>query len=75
MVRGGKGVMNGLDAGDLDAGSGAGIQNKAVLAGDMVNLVSGLSIRLTVSPDAPTMAELGSASTPTATSCSSPPLR
>lgn len=59
MVKGGKGVMNGLNAGDLDAGWGAGIQNKAVLAGDMVNLVSGLSTKLSVSPDAPTMAELG----------------
>ena len=59
MVKGGKGVMNGLNAGDLDAGWGAGIQNKAVLAGDMVNLVSGLSTRLVVSPDAPTMADLG----------------
>ena len=59
MVKGGKGVMNGLNAGDLDAGWGAGIQNKAVLAGDMVNLVSGLSTKLSASPDAPTMAELG----------------
>ena len=59
MVRGGKGVMNGLNAGDLDAGWGAGIQAKAVMAGDMVNLASGLSTRLAVSPEAPTMAELG----------------
>ena len=59
MVKGGKGVMNGLNAGDLDAGWGAGIQTRAVLAGDMVNLASGLSTRLEASPDAPTMAELG----------------
>ena len=59
MVKGGKGVMNGLAAGDLDAGWGAGIQTRAVLAGDMVNLASGLSTRLVASPDAPTMAELG----------------
>lgn len=59
MVRGGKGVMNGLNAGDLDIGWGAGIQAKAVKAGDMVNLASGLSTKLAVSPDAPTMAELG----------------
>ena len=59
MVKGGKGVMNGLNAGDLDAGWGAGIQARAVLAGDMVNLASGLSSKLVVSPDAPTMAELG----------------
>ena len=59
VVKGGKGVMNGLNAGDLDIGWGAGIQAKAVLAGDMVNLVSGMSKRLTVSPKAPTMRELG----------------
>jgi tripartite-type tricarboxylate transporter receptor subunit TctC len=58
-VKGGKGVMNGLNAGDLDIGWGAGVQSKAVKAGDMVNLVSGLSKRLTVSPDAPTLEELG----------------
>lgn len=46
MAKGGKGVMNGLNAGDLAAGWGAGIQ-------------SGLSTKLTVSPEAPTMAELG----------------
>lgn len=59
MVKGGKGVMNGLNAGDLDIGWGAGIQAKAVKAGDMVNLVSGISSKLVVSPDAPTMGELG----------------
>lgn len=59
MVRGGKGVMNGLNAGDIDIGFGAGIQNKAVAAGDMLNLASGMSTRLPISPDAPTLAELG----------------
>ncbi|MFT5112654.1 MAG: tripartite-type tricarboxylate transporter receptor subunit TctC [Parasphingorhabdus sp.] len=59
MVKGGKGVMNGLNAGDLDVGWGAGIQGKAVKAGDMVNLASGLSTKLKLSPDAPTLAELG----------------
>lgn len=58
-VRGGKAVMNGLNAGDMDIGWGAGIQNKAVAAGDMVNLASGLSTKLNISPTAPTMAELG----------------
>ena len=57
MVKGGKGVMNGLNAGDLDIGWGAGIQAKAVKAGDMVNLLSGISTRLDVSPNAPTMKE------------------
>lgn len=59
MVRGGKAVMNGLSAGDVDVGWGAGIQNKAVRAGDMVTLASGLDAPLVVSPQAPTLAELG----------------
>ena len=59
MAKGGKGVMNGLNAGDLDVGWGAGIQTKAVLAGDMVNLASGLSTPLAISPEAPLIADLG----------------
>ncbi len=59
MVKGGKGVMNGLNAGDLDIGWGAGIQTKAVKAGDMVNLLSALTKRLDASPDAPTLGEIG----------------
>lgn len=59
MVKGGKGVMNGLNAGDLDIGWGAGIQTKAVKAGDMVNLVSGIGEPLDASPDAPTLQDLG----------------
>ena len=58
-VKGGKGVMNGLNAGDLDVGWGAGIQTKAVIAGDMVNLASALSTPLDVSPEAPTLKDLG----------------
>lgn len=58
-VKGGKGVMNGLNAGDLDVGWGAGIQTKAVKAGEMVNLASGLSTKLQISPEAPTMKEIG----------------
>ena len=58
-VQGGKAVMDGLNAGDLDVGWGAGIQTSAVAAGDMVNLASGLSTRLDISPDAPTLEELG----------------
>jgi len=76
MVRGGKGVMNGLNAGDLDAGWGAGIQTKAVLAGDMVNLASGLSTKLDATPDAPTMASVLPASTlklTPRTACTTPP--
>lgn len=59
MLRGGKAVMNAVNAGDVDIGWAAGIQNKAVKAGDVVNLASGLSTRLKISPDAPTLAELG----------------
>lgn len=59
MAQGGKGVMNGLNAGDMDIGWGAGIQTKAVLAGDMINLASGLSTKLKISPEAPTMGDLG----------------
>jgi len=51
--------MNALNAGDIDIGWGAGIQTKAVLAGEMVNLVSGISKPLDVSPDAPLMKDLG----------------
>ncbi len=60
---GGKAVMNALNAGDIDVGWGAGIQNRAVLAGDMVTLASGLDHPLAVSPDAPTMSDLGIAFT------------
>lgn len=59
MVKGGKAVMDGLNAGDLDIGWGAGIQAKAVAAGDMINLVSGLSKPLVISPEAPVMADVG----------------
>ncbi|MCP5074152.1 MAG: tripartite tricarboxylate transporter substrate-binding protein [Rhodobacteraceae bacterium] len=58
-VKGGKAVMNGVNAGDLDAGFMAGIQAKGVAAGDLVNLASGLSTPLNQTPDAPTMADLG----------------
>ncbi|MEL6623244.1 MAG: tripartite tricarboxylate transporter substrate-binding protein [Pseudomonadota bacterium] len=59
MLKGGKGVMNGLNAGDVDIGWGAGIQTKAVRAGDMVNLVSGLNEPLAISPKAPLIKSLG----------------
>ena len=58
-LRGGKAVMNALNAGDVDIGWGAGIQTKAVLAGDMVNLVSGISKPLDITPDAPLLSDLG----------------
>lgn len=59
QVKGGKAVMNGVTAGDLDVGFMAGIQAKGVAAGDLVNLASALSQPLVQTPDAPTMADLG----------------
>lgn len=59
ILRGGRKVMNAVTAGDVDLGYGAGIQAKAVKAGQMVNLASGLAERLRISPDAPTLMELG----------------
>ncbi|MFT4959515.1 MAG: tripartite-type tricarboxylate transporter receptor subunit TctC [Paracoccaceae bacterium] len=58
-LKGGKAVMNGVNAGDLDIGFMAGIQGKGVAAGDLVNLASGLSVPLIQTPDAPTLADLG----------------
>lgn len=58
-VRGGKAVMDGVNAGDMDLGFMAGIQAKGVAAGDLVNLASALSVPLNQTPDAPTFADLG----------------
>ena len=58
-VRGGKAVMNGLNAGDMDVGFGAGIQARAVAAGDMVELASAKSGPLSGTPDAPLLSEFG----------------
>ncbi|MEM6306121.1 MAG: tripartite tricarboxylate transporter substrate-binding protein [Pseudomonadota bacterium] len=58
-VKGGKAVMNGVQAGDMDLGWMAGIQSKGVASGDLVNLASGLGRPLVQTPDAPTMADLG----------------
>lgn len=58
-VRGGKAVMNGLNAGDMDIGFGAGIQAKAVAAGDMVELASAKSGPLAGTPDAPLLSDFG----------------
>ena len=59
MLKGGRAVVNAVTAGDVDMGWGAGIQAKAVKAGDLVNLLSGERKRLSLSPDAPTLRELG----------------
>lgn len=59
QVKGGKAVMNGVNAGDLDLGFMAGIQAKGVASGDLVNLASALSAPLNQTPEAPTFADLG----------------
>ena len=59
VMRGGRKVLNAITAGDVDAGWVAGIQAKGVRAGDLVNLMSGEAARLKISPDAPTLGELG----------------
>ncbi len=58
-VRGGRAVMDGLNAGDMDIGFGAGIQAKAVAAGDMVELASAKSSKLAGTPDAPMLSDYG----------------
>ena len=59
QVAGGRAVMNGVQAGDMDLGFMAGIQRKGVASGDLVNLASALSNPLVQTPDAPTFADLG----------------
>lgn len=59
QVRGGRAVMDGVNAGDMDVGFMAGIQTKGVAAGDLVNLASALSVPLNQTPDAPTLEDLG----------------
>ena len=58
-VKGGRGVLNSLMAKDVDIGFIAGIHVKAVKAGDLVNLASAEAGRLGMSPNAPTLRELG----------------
>lgn len=57
--KGGRGVLNALMARDVDAGFIAGIQVKGVQAGDLVNVLSVETSRLAMSPDAPTLKEVG----------------
>ena len=58
-VAGGKAVMDGVVAGDMDLGFMAGIQARGVASGELVNLASALSGPLKQSPEAPTMADYG----------------
>ncbi|MEO0487095.1 MAG: tripartite tricarboxylate transporter substrate-binding protein [Pseudomonadota bacterium] len=59
QVRGGRAVMNGVNAGDMDVGFMAGIQAGGVAAGDLVNLASAMAEPLTQTPDAPLIGEFG----------------
>ena len=54
-VRGGKAVMDGVNAGDMDVSFMAGLPAKGVAAGDLGNL----SAPLAKTPDTPTFADLG----------------
>ena len=58
-VTGGRAVMDGVVAGDMDLGFMAGIQAGGVASGELVNLASALSVPLKQSPEAPTMADYG----------------
>lgn len=59
QVRGGRAVMDGVQAGDMDLGFMAGIQRKGVESGDLVNLASALSAPLVQTPDVPRFSDLG----------------
>ncbi len=58
-VRGGRAVLDGINAGDLDVGFMAGIQRNGVASGDLINLASAISQPLQQTPDAPLMEDLG----------------
>ncbi|MGI9357547.1 MAG: tripartite tricarboxylate transporter substrate-binding protein [Rhizobiaceae bacterium] len=57
-LKGGRAVMNGINAGDTDIGFIAGIQAKGVAAGDLFNLGSAMSTPLKQTPDAPLIEDL-----------------
>ncbi len=59
QVRGGRDVLNGVNAGDMDLGFMAGIQTAGVASGELVNLASALSTPLEQTPDAPMMSAFG----------------
>ena len=59
QVRGGRAVMDGVNAGDMDLGFMAGIQAKGVASGDLVNLASALSTPLAQTPDVKRMSDYG----------------
>jgi tripartite-type tricarboxylate transporter receptor subunit TctC len=57
--KGGKLVLDAINAGDVDVGFVAGPQGKGVAAGDLVELASALSGPLNATPDAPLLSDLG----------------
>jgi len=57
--KGGKLVLDAINAGDVDVGFVAGPQGKGVAAGDLVELASALSVPLNATPDAPLLKDLG----------------
>jgi len=57
--KGGKNVLNAILAGDIDMGLIAGLQRQGVESGTLVNLASAETKRLKMSPDAPTLGEVG----------------
>ncbi|MEL7346041.1 MAG: tripartite tricarboxylate transporter substrate-binding protein [Pseudomonadota bacterium] len=59
QVRGGRAVMNGVNAGDMDVGFMAGIQASGVASGDLVNLASAMTEPLKQTPDAPLISDYG----------------
>lgn len=58
-VKGGRAVLNGVTAGDMDVGFMAGIQGPGVAAGDLTILASAMSKPLNQDPDAPLLKDLG----------------
>jgi len=57
--KGGKLVLDAINAGDVDIGFVAGPQGKGVAAGDLVELASALSTPLNATPEAPLLSDLG----------------
>lgn len=57
--KGGKNVLNAILAGDIDMGLVAGLQRQGVESGTLVNLASAEAKRIKMSPNAPTLSEIG----------------
>lgn len=57
--KGGKAVLNAVNASDVDVGWVAGPQKSGVQSGDLLNLVNGEDTPLKVSPDAQSLSDIG----------------